>query len=392
MLWRSAPRLAIVRPGAGPGRRGDRRAGAGLAGIGGGDFRGAEGAAAPEGGCVVCPSIACVKWWTQAGGDLKADIEGETAGGYAETAPTSRRAWSRSARPSRSPPARWRRRWRPAAYGWRADNETVTAADAISEVLGDVSLSWLLIGGEIRFRRWEWTASTRVARSHRVTRRSTIKPVGTRKLGYRRNWSPMARGDLAAIVLAQDVTYDDGTSAEAWKPAQPGADVTRDNTAKDTAAVGGVPAQTVVLQLEKIEPIKSDISAIELTQVGHADELAVLDQARVDMEAIQRQVERDAGKLDEALLRLLAESSRTRDVLRDAGIVVDPDTGVVRIYAVDQVAERTNRVEVGLDAVRGTVSLKAIRIGSRSGSPWRCSTRRRLRSLNRSSSGSRMLS
>lgn len=324
-------------------------------------FAALKGAAAPEGGCVVCPSIACVKWWTQAGGDLKADIEGETAGGYAETAPdiAARLVAIRSTIPIAAGALAEAVAWRPAAYGWRADNETVTAADAISEVLGDVSLSWLLIGGEIRFRRWEWTASTRVARSHRVTRRSTIKPVGTRKLGYRRNWSPMARGDLAAIVLAQDVTYDDGTSAEAWKPAQPGADVTRDNTAKDTAAVGGVPAQTVVLQLEKIEPIKSDISAIELTQVGHADELAVLDQARVDMEAIQRQVERDAGKLDEALLRLLAESSRTRDVLRDAGIVVDPDTGVVRIYAVDQVAERTNRVEVGLDAVRGTVSLKA---------------------------------
>ena len=327
-------------------------------------FAALKGAAAPEGGCIVCPSIACVKWWTQAGGDLKADIEGETAGGYAETAPeiAARLVAIRSTIPIAAGALSEAVAWRPAAYGWRADNETVTAADAISEVLGDVSLSWLLIGGEICFRRWEWTASTRVARSHRVTRRSTIKPVGTRKLGYRRNWSPMARGDLAAIVLAQDVTYEDGTSAEAWKPAQPGADKTSDNTSRDTKAVGGVPAPTVLLQLEKIdqiEPIKSDVSAIELAQLGHADELAVLDQARVDMEAIQRQVDRDAGKLDEALLRLLSESSRTREVLRDAGIVVDPATGVVRIYAVDQVAERTNRVEVGLDAVRGTVSLKA---------------------------------
>ncbi len=123
--------------------------------------------------------------------------------------------------------------------------------------------------------------------------------------------------------------------------------------------VGDRPVELVLEQIDQIEPIKSDISAIELTQVGHADELAALDQARVDMEAIQRQVERDAGKLDEAMLRLLSESSRTREVLRDAGIVVDPVTGVVRIYAVDQVAERTNRVEVGLDAVRSTVSLKA---------------------------------
>ena len=168
-------------------------------------------------------------------------------------------------------------------------------------------------------------------------------------------------GLSAAAKPAPIVDWEDVGDRNGTKPTN-NADKTSDNVSKDTAAVGGVPAPTVVLQLEKIdqiEPIKSDISAIELAQLGHAEELAVLDQARVDMEAIQRQVERGAGKLDEALLRLLSESSRTREVLRDAGIVVDPTTGVVRIYAIDQVAERTNRVEVGLDAVRGTVSLKA---------------------------------
>ncbi len=114
-----------------------------------------------------------------------------------------------------------------------------------------------------------------------------------------------------------------------------------------------------IAQLDRIEPITTDVSAIKEQQVGHAAELAALDDARIDLETIQRQAERDAGKLSEATLRLLTESARTREVLRDAGIVVDPVTGVVRIYAVDQVAERTNRVEVGLDAVRGTISLKA---------------------------------
>jgi hypothetical protein len=194
-------------------------------------FAALKGAAAPEGGCVVCPSIACVKWWAEPAGDLKADIEGETAGGYVETAPeiVARLVAVRSAIPIAAGAVAEARAWRPAPYGWRVDNESTTAADAISEVLGDVSLSWLLIGGAIRFRRWEWTASTRVARSHRVSRRSTVKPVATRKLGYRRNWSPMARGDLAAIVLATDVAYEDGTPVEALKPAQPGADKTADH-------------------------------------------------------------------------------------------------------------------------------------------------------------------
>ncbi|WP_454279937.1 hypothetical protein [Sphingomonas sp. Marseille-Q8236] len=215
-------------------------------------FAALKGAAAPEGGCVVCPSIACVKWWSEPAGDLKADIEGETAGGYVETAPeiVARLVAVRSAIPIAAGAVAEARAWRPAPYGSRVDNESTTAADAISEVLGDVSLSWLLIGGAIRFRRWEWTASTRVARSHRVSRRSTVKPVATRKLGYRRNWSPMARGDLAAIVLATDVAYEDGTPVEALKPAQPGADKTADHPEAFVQWTGR-PAADVVADLNQ---------------------------------------------------------------------------------------------------------------------------------------------
>lgn len=114
-----------------------------------------------------------------------------------------------------------------------------------------------------------------------------------------------------------------------------------------------------IAQLDRIEPITTDVSAIKEQQVGHAAELAALDDARIDMEAIQRQAERDAGKLSEATLRLLAEADRTRTVMRDAGIVVDPVTGVVRIYAVDQLADRTSRAEVTLDAQKALITQKA---------------------------------
>lgn len=43
-----------------------------------------QAAAAPQGGGVICPSIGCVKWWTQVG-DLTADIKGEIGSGYVET-------------------------------------------------------------------------------------------------------------------------------------------------------------------------------------------------------------------------------------------------------------------------------------------------------------------
>jgi hypothetical protein len=178
-----------------------------------------------EGGGVCCPSIACVKWWKEPSGDLHADIRGETAGGYVETAPeiVARIVADRSALAFAAGTVAGAVAARSAPFGWRVDNDSTTAAAEISELLGGVSLSWLLVDDAIIFCPWDWTAPRRVARSFAVTRKSTVKPVGSRKLGYRRNWSPMARGDLAAIVLAQDVAYADGTPVEELKPAEAGA-------------------------------------------------------------------------------------------------------------------------------------------------------------------------
>lgn len=137
------------------------------------------------------------------------------------------------------------------------------------------------------------------------------------------------------------------------------ADKTSENVAKDTASVGGTPSQTVNNQLARIEPISTEVSALKDIQAGHSTELALLDDARIDMEAVQRQAERDAGRLSEATLRLLAEADRTRRVMRDAGIVVDEVTGIVRIYAVDQLAEKTSKVELTLDAQKALIASKA---------------------------------
>lgn len=163
-------------------------------------------AEAPEGGGVVCPSIACVKWWTTPAGDLHADICGETAGGYVETAPeiAARIAATRSTLAFAAGEVANAAAARSAPFGYRCADDATTAATALSEILGDVGLSWVIVGGEIVFRRWEWTAPVREARSVAVSRRATFKPVATRRLAYKRNQSKMARGDLAAIVLEQD--------------------------------------------------------------------------------------------------------------------------------------------------------------------------------------------
>ncbi len=165
-------------------------------------------------------------------------------------------------------------------------------------------------------------------------------------------------GLSAAVKAAPIVNWEDVGDPKGTKPTDH-ADKTGDNVARDTAAVGGTPSQTVNAQLAQIEPITTDVSAIKEVQAGHAQELAALDEARLDMEAIQRQAARDAGRISEATLRLLVEADRTRTVMRDAGIVVDPVTGIVRIYAIDQLVDRTAKAEVTLDAQKALITSKA---------------------------------
>lgn len=188
-------------------------------------FAALQAAAAPAGGGIACPSIACVKWWTEPSGDLRADIRGESAGGYVESAPdiVARIVAARSALGFAPGTIAAAIAARPMPFGYFEDQETVSAADAISEILGDVSISWPVVDGAIHLRPWDWTPPVIEAVSVDVRRTKLHKPVGTRRLGYRRNQAPMARGDLAAIVLSRDVVYEDGTPLDALRPAAPGA-------------------------------------------------------------------------------------------------------------------------------------------------------------------------
>jgi hypothetical protein len=162
---------------------------------------------------------------------------------------------------------------------------------------------------------------------------------------------PVVQGiaDAGTTANWSSVADDDGTRPEdnATVGAPPG------------TMVGDKPVEIVIQQIEQIEPIKTAVSAIALVQVDHADELAILDTARIDIEASQRQLNRDAGKLSEATLRLLAEAGHTRRVMRDAGITVDADSGIVRFHALDQIANRTTKAEIELNAQKGQISQKA---------------------------------
>ena len=180
-------------------------------------FAALQAAAATAGGGVLCPAIACIKWWTQPLGDLHADVRGETAGGYVETAPeiAQRIVAARSTLAFAAGAVAAAAAVRPAPCGWRIASDGAIAADEISALLAGVSLSWTVVAGVIEFRAWDWTASTRAARSVSVSRRSVGKPVAGRKVGYHQNQAPMSRGELAGAVLIGDVLYPDGSGAAA---------------------------------------------------------------------------------------------------------------------------------------------------------------------------------
>lgn len=185
-----------------------------------------QAAVAPQGGGVACPSIACVKWWTQPAGDLCADLKGEVGAGYVETtAEIVQRLVEAIGGPAFSVGTiAAAQAARPAAVGWVASDDSTTVANMLDELLAQSSLLWLLEdAGTITLRPWAWGASVASAISQDVSRKEVLRPVATRKLGYRRNELTMQRGDLAGIVLASDVAFQDGTPVEDLKPGDGGA-------------------------------------------------------------------------------------------------------------------------------------------------------------------------
>lgn len=177
-------------------------------------FAALQAAVAPQGGGVACPSIACVKWWTQPAGALTADLKGEIGAGYVETTAqiVQRLVQAGPNTPFAAGTIAAAQAARAMPVGWVAKDDNTGVASMIEELLGNASMLWLLnASGEIVIREWSWGASVATTVSQSVKRTSVIAPVGTRKLGYKRNETQMARGDLAAIVLVDGVTYPDGT-------------------------------------------------------------------------------------------------------------------------------------------------------------------------------------
>lgn len=221
-------------------------------------FAALQAASVPNGGGVLCPSIACIKWWTEPA-SLCADVRGEVDGGYVETAPeiVARLVAARSAVAFAAGTVAAAKAARPMACGLFVDEDRSTVAELLDQLLGDVSLLWVLDGGQIAIRRWEWGVSVASGRSAEIKRLKVHKPVGSRKLGYRRNQHKMARGDIAAILLASDVAFGSGETLEQLKPAEPGA-----TNSADPGSPFGNDGKTVGQTKNQIGTLQNDVDGL----------------------------------------------------------------------------------------------------------------------------------
>jgi hypothetical protein len=250
-----------------------------------------QAATAPTGGGVVCPSIACVKWWTKPAGDLTADLRGEIGASYVETAPeiAERIVGVLGGVSFTSGTVAAAKALRGAAVGWIARDENTTAAAQIEQLLGDNSLLWLLDqSGAIAIKPYAWGSPIATATSLKVGRKNVLKPLATRKIGYQRNETQMARGDIAAILFAEDVSFGDGTALQALQPAEAGATKgapvgtpVGSKTAADVAATiktgGGVADDKVST------PAISDMAVTKTSYATRSSDISLPDATDVDI-------------------------------------------------------------------------------------------------------------
>lgn len=201
-------------------------------------------AAVPErGGGVFAPSIACAKWWTQPAGPLTADLKGQ-ASGYSETpSGVAMQILTAVGGPviSDMGPAR------SGAVGVHVGDNNETAAAILDRLLQRISLGWRLNAvGSVEIWEYGFSGPVEALNAIFIGRESTIHPVKSRQIGYKKNERIHGDGEISAAVQASDVVYEDGSTAEDYKPAEPGA--TNGATPEEKDQLAQLEADTAVAQ------------------------------------------------------------------------------------------------------------------------------------------------
>lgn len=355
-------------------------------------------AATPQrGGGLFAPSIACAKWWTQPAGPLTADLQGE-ASGYSQTpAGVAAQLLAAVGGPAISDTGSARA----TPVGLHIGDNSETTSGALDRLLQRIAMGWRLSSvGTVELWDYRFTAPVETLRAIFISRDSTVQPVKSRTVGYKKNERVHGEGEISAAVQASDVVYEDGTTGEEMKPAEPDATngatigdnfydfdgnlVDRDEFFNDALTlksdgelVRRLGEQIIPLgRLDIVEAGGATAAALTAAHEANAQALADAEQAAAEADAILsagaarlaasgeqtiRQMIRAQASVDDALHLITIEAQRTRDVFRDAGIVIDPATGTARIYAIEQQADALSQVSIELAAQQAKITLSATR-------------------------------
>ena len=322
---------------------------------------------APDGGAVVAPSIACVKWWTQPI-LLTADIRGEIGAGYVETAAAiaERLAGLGSVAVGN---ASAMAAARPAPAGLHIGNEAETIAVAIDRLLLGASMLWHLGNdGVIVIREWSFDGVPAASlQSVKVSRSASYAPMKSRRVGYRRNERIHSAGEISSVILAADVEYADGTPVQDLWPAEPG-------------ATAGAPAGTYVadkLAEEVVADAAETIAILEAAVAGLADQRDQLSKMLVSylqnmlLEETRERRAQAISYLDGDALHTVQRRETQERIDGDAAIISDLSLigarsgdgtawvlslDTVRVTPTETFAERLSEIDASIDTVEGEVA------------------------------------
>lgn len=195
-------------------------------------------AAAPQGGGVVCPSIACVKWWTQPSGPLTADLQGEIGASYVATPPAiAARIVTSQAPEIAIANLAQAIGWLGTDAGLHIDNGSETAAGALDRLLLPLFVVWIITpAGQLVFRRFSWDGAPVAAlKAISVDREAVLSPVRERRLRYQRNHRQHTDAEISAALLDEKLA---GIEA--------GANVTQNHTAASIVGQGSLATKNAV--------------------------------------------------------------------------------------------------------------------------------------------------
>lgn len=182
----------------------------------------------------------------------------------------------------------------------------------------------------------------------------------------RGGFSPPLLGELEvtqSLIDATEIKYAGGETLEEMKPNEPGSDVTGNNTSKDTNAVGGVPAPSIIDGISKV--VEADRIITEM-RADLDRELAEVDQevaqVRTDIDSARSELTAAANvaKADAAAAKTEAAAAKTEASQAKADLAVEVQRAKDDTASIRTVQEQIQRdVSGAVSSVREETTNRA---------------------------------